>query len=500
MQAVGLVHGTGFHGEGRSLDSAAAAVLDLKVPKDLQVSDWSAAELTPGQVAYAGVDAIIAWLLWRGLEPRLKQQRRTHSGRVWRHWDAYELQRRAIPAVADMELRGLGFGREEHARQCDGWKRQLAEARHTFAETWGETPPRSRTEKQAWLTQVLQDHPEHFPEWPRTKTGLLSTRAGRLKRLIAIDTVRAMLQITACEQLLNNFGPRLAEQISPVTGRLHGKYNLAASKSGRFSSSSPNMQQLPRRKAAEFPRCIVARDGYVLIGCDWSQVELRGAAWLYGDAALTRLFADGQDIHQRTASLIAGVSPAAVTAGQRDAAKPVNYGAIYGQGAQGLRESAFVNYGVEMSLAEAAHAIDRFFATFHRLHQGLWDNYRICKSRGYVLIGAGRIVKAEWERDVDGRLLFTRCCNLPVQGICADALLRALIWTHGRLKAARIRGGLVLTAHDELLLEVDADDAEKARLLLETTMLDAFSETFPDAPTTGVATAKIGHSWAEAKG
>ena len=116
-----------------------------------------------------------------------------------------------------------------------------------------------------------------------------------------------------------------------------------------------------------------------------------------------------------------------------------------------------------------------------------------------MLIGVGRIVKAEWETDVGGRLLFTRCCNLPIQGICADAMLRAVAWTYARLKQARIRGGLIATVHDELLLEVEEDDAEKARLILETTMIDAFSETFPGAPENGVAAAKIGRTWAETK-
>ena len=116
-----------------------------------------------------------------------------------------------------------------------------------------------------------------------------------------------------------------------------------------------------------------------------------------------------------------------------------------------------------------------------------------------MLIGAGRVVEAAWETDLDGRLLFTRCCNLPVQGICADCLLRAVAWTYARLKAAGIRGGLVACVHDELLLEVAEDDAEKARQILEQTMVDAFIETFPGAPTNGVAAAKIGRTWAGVK-
>ena len=116
-----------------------------------------------------------------------------------------------------------------------------------------------------------------------------------------------------------------------------------------------------------------------------------------------------------------------------------------------------------------------------------------------MLIGAGRVVEAAWEEDVGGRLLFTRCCNLPVQGIAADCILRAIALTYARLKAARIRGGLVACVHDELVLEVAEDDAEKARQMLEHSMTDAFAETFPGAPVNGVADAAIGRSWADAR-
>ena len=490
MQAMGLLRGVGLSGSGRGLDKTAAAFLGLEPPKDLQLSDWSATRLSEGQLAYAASDAILAWKLWPKMAAELKDKKR---------WDAYELQRRTIPAVADMELRGLGFDREAHAEQTRQWSIALAQARHLYKELTGEPPPASLEEKQAWLRRVLAEHPEHFPTWPRTPTGLLSTRAGQLKRLIDIDTVRAVLAIRANEQLLNNFGPRLAERVSPVTGRLHGRYNIAATKAGRFSASSPNLQQLPRKRAPEFHGCVVAAPGHMLVGCDWSQIEMRAAAWLYRDPVLTQIFADGRDIHAETAARIAGVAVAHASQAQREAAKPINYGAIYGQGPDGLRESAFINYGVELGRSEAERARERFFAMFHGLKQGLWDNYHRCKARGYIEIGCGRVVEAAWEVDVDGRLLFTRCCNLPIQGICADAMLRALILVHARLKRSAIRGGLVACVHDELLLEVHEADAQRAREILQQTMIDAFVATFPGAPTNGVATAKVGLSWAEVK-
>jgi DNA polymerase I-like protein with 3'-5' exonuclease and polymerase domains len=235
------------------------------------------------------------------------------------------------------------------------------------------------------------------------------------------------------------------------------------------------------------------------VACDWSQIEMRAAAWLYNDQALTRIFVENRDIHIESAARIAGVPAANVTKEQRQAAKPVNYGALYGQSPAGLREYAFTDYGIELSLAEAERAQAGFFAAFPQLRDGLQRNYDISCAQGFVLIGAGRIVKAGWEDDIGGRLIFTRCCNLPIQGICADAMLRAVPNVHEQIQERKVRGGLVACVHDELLLEVHEDDAELARDLLEASMVDAFTDTFPGAPVNGVAMAKIGPNWAAVK-
>ena len=495
-QATGLVYGVGFGGSGRSLERAAASALGLAVPKEFQLSDWSAAELSAGQIAYAAIDGVIAYRLWPPLRAALQTPMGGRRGSVW---DAYELQRRSIPAVAEMQTRGLGFDRDEHQRQIEEWRQGLAAARHRYQEITGSAPPASQESKQEWLRDVLEKHPGHLEEWPRTATGLLTTRAGQLKRLVFIDTVRAMLEIQNFEKLLSSFGPKLAERISPVTGRLHGSYNIAAAKSGRFSASNPNLQQLPRRRAPDFPRCIIAAPGCLLVSCDWSMVEMRAAAWLYRDRALTRIFVEGRDIHNETAAAVNGCSIAAVSVTQRDGAKAINYGSIFGQGPRGLRESAFVNYGVELTLDEAERACDGFKKAYPDLYQGLWDNYHWCERRGYIEIGCGRLVRAEWEIDVGGRIQFTRACNLPIQGICADALMRAIIGLPRRLKQARVRGGLVAAIHDELILEIPEDAAPKALVILAETMLEAFAETFPGAPTAGLAEAKIGKTWWDTK-
>jgi DNA polymerase I-like protein with 3'-5' exonuclease and polymerase domains len=486
MQATGLLLGVEFGG-GRSLAAAAKAFLDLEPPKALQISDWAAPVLSEGQIAYACADVIMVWRLWPALVHRLRETAR---------WPAYELQRSAIPAVSDMERRGLGLDLAEHRAQSDAWALELAEARRTYQALTGQPPPTTPAQVQAWLATVLDA--AALERWPRTReTEQLSIKDAHLKRLIHIPSCRPVLAMLAMSKLLSTFGPKLAGQLNAATGRLHANFSISGAKSGRFSCSHPNLQQLPSARAPAFKQCVIAAPGNVLVGCDWNQIEVRAAAWLSGDTALTQLYAEDRDLHAENAAMLAGVALADVTKDMRQAAKAVTFGSLFGMQARGLVEYAFDAYGIEIGLLDAEQALQRFFRSYPQLDKWRWDNWHECQRRQAVRIGAGREVEAAWE--FGGTLRFTQCCNLPIQGICADAMLRALKLVHARLLAAAIRGGLVASVHDEILLEVHEHDAAAACEILQQAMIDAFVTTFPGAPTRGAATAKTGRTWAEVK-
>jgi DNA polymerase-1 len=298
MQAGGLMHGTGFHGETRALDRLARVRLQIDVPKGLQLADWDAPRPSPGQIAYAGGDSVVAHRMWPDLRDALKRKGR---------WAAYGLQRRAAPVVAAMGLVGIGFDRAEHARHVDTWSRELAAARRQYVKLTGRPPPSKPSEIRGWLAVVLSA--DELERWQRTKADkALSISKDNLLRLAHIESALPVLDIINREKLLSTFGAKLLAKLNPVTGRLHPSFNLAATKAGRFSASDRNFQQMPTSKRAPgFRKCFVAALGHVLVGCDFSQIELRALAEISGNRALRRAFAHGIDIHRSTAAGIAGI-------------------------------------------------------------------------------------------------------------------------------------------------------------------------------------------------
>jgi DNA polymerase-1 len=492
MQATGLEIGAENSPlGGRSLANAAKVIGKIKVGKSFATSDWEAEQLSPGQIAYAAADAVLTYKLWRTLRPRLLQA----LGHGMNRWRAYELQRDAAPAVAAMQNTGLLVDRAEHAKQVAAWSRALAEARHAFLDATGKVPPTADNEVRTWLESELS--PGELANWPRTKDGHLSIEHSILIRAADVPHARLIFAIRHHQTLLQNFGESWRHYINPVTGRIHGNFRIASAGPGRFAASAPNLQQLPIRRNPCFRRCVVAPPGHLLVACDWSMIELRALAWIYRDDALMADLAE-HDIHARTAARVHGIPIEAVTKSQRDAAKPVNYGAVYGITAAGLRQNVYADFGVKMTSAEAQHALDQFAKAYSRAWTGRERNAEACWKQGYIVIPtSGRILRREWL--YDRRLSFQRCANTPVQGAAADAMLRAVAQMHTCLTEGRLRSALIGTVHDELLVECPESEAETVRVLLEDVMIDAFAATFPGAPTKGVAEGVIGPNWAEAK-
>jgi DNA polymerase I-like protein with 3'-5' exonuclease and polymerase domains len=426
--------------------------------------------LSRGQLAYAAADAVLTRRLWEKTSRELKAKGRDR---------AYRLQRDCLPAAAAMELRGVALDLDAHAALCDRWGIDLAEARRAWVAVTGSPPPSKPADAARYLEQALPE--EVLSRWPRTSTGGLSTAADQLEKVAHLPAIRPLLRIKKCEKLISAFGPKLRRLVNPETRRLHPHYNVAGSKAGRWTASEPNIQQLP--KDADTRRIIVAAPGRVLISADYSQMELRAAAWISGDAELTRAYEQGLDVHVLTAAAIADIESEEVSKEQRTAAKPINFGSIYGMSAKGLRAAAWSGYGIELSEAEARLALDRFFAKYPGLRRWMWEHSEKCKRDRRIVIGAGRVVENAWEGKWG--LGYPQMCNLPVQGICADCMMWAIAEIHRRSP-----GILVAMIHDELLAEVPEDSANESVVLLRECMTAAFAETFPGAPLLGIVDCK----------
>jgi DNA polymerase I-like protein with 3'-5' exonuclease and polymerase domains len=520
MQAAGLLLGV----HRRSLEDAASACLGIEVLKTLQRSDWGAPVLSEGQIAYAALDAVLAFQLWRKMRLELHAKGRGA---------AYVLQRDVTLATAGMIQRGITLDLEAHQRQVAKWEAEAAAARQAFIAEMRDAPPITPAETRVFLMKVLP--PDVIEAWPRTpKSGELSTEGPELRRHVDIPAMRSLLTINAMVKLQGTFGLELAKKVSAVTGRLHPGFNVASTKAGRFSCNDPNIQQIPKHKAAGFRGCFVAAPGGVLVIADYSAMELRAAAEMSNDTAMRADFANGVDLHRRQAAEMLEIRQEEVTEEQRSAAKPICFGTIYGAGRRGLMASAWNSYGLLLTADEAEAARQAFLGRYPDLALWMDRSYAQSNEQGYITVGKlGRVIEATWEnpklpdgsynyrRGDDSDELFeliddgeewlarphlwrpalkrTQCCNAPIQGACADAAMRALILVNAALFEARIDGGPVIFNHDEIVLEVSEADAERARAILVESMSRAFAETFPDAPLNGLVETKIATAWGPRK-
>ena len=306
-------------------------------------------------------------------------------------------------------------------------------------------------------------------------------------------------------QLSSNFGDKLINRISSHSGRLHGSFMIAMAKSGRFSSSNPNLQNIPKSKAMR--SVFIAAPGKTLVVADYSQLELRVMAEIAKDKTMTEAYRNGLDLHAVTAAGMLGLKPREFDRENpahkeaRQKAKAVNFGVIFGSGPNGLREFARDAYNLQMSTDEARRVIDGFLATYPGVArwQGDQDN-RSWQTSSVSTVG-GRVYRFAWEPN--GEYARNLALNLPVQGTAAEIAVEAMIRIDARLRAELgPKAKLVLQVHDEFVIEVDDDEnaVELAKQVLKEEMVAAFQALLPGAPTTELVDAHSGTNWAAAKG
>jgi DNA polymerase-1 len=294
-------------------------------------------------------------------------------------------------------------------------------------------------------------------------------------------------------KLLNTYLEPLPSLISPLDARLHTTINQTVASTGRLSTTRPNLQAIPIRTelGREIRSAFVAEQGHRLLSADYSQVELRILAHVSGEPKLREAFARGEDIHAATAAEVLGKERATLTKDERNVAKMVNFGIIYGISAFGLSEN------LEIPREQAQEYIDAYLARFPHVQDFIARTIEQAERDGYVttLLGRRRPVPEIRASNRQTRGLGERLAvNSVMQGTAADIIKVAMVNIHRRLRDEGRRARLVLQVHDELLLEVPDPEVSGVKELVRAEMVGAYPLDPPLAVDVGV-----GDDWNEAK-
>jgi DNA polymerase I len=393
--------------------------------------------------------------------------------------------------LADVEMTGVKIDPAILVRMSDEFARELEDLTHQIYELAGE-PFDIDSPKQ--LGQILFEKLKLPGGRKLKKSGQYSTEASVLESLAEkFDLPRKIMDYRTRAKLKSTYVDALPKYINTETGRVHTSFNQTVARTGRLSSSNPNLQNIPigEEFGLRIRSAFVAEPGGLLIAADYSQIELRILAHLSGDSLLIEAFTRGEDIHARTAQEIFGVPPALQNHEHRRMAKAINYGVIYGLSSFGLSART------GSSKTEAQQYIDAYF----KRYDGVWAylEARIEEARTTervrTLFGRMRPIPEINSQDTMARNRAEReAMNTPLQGTAADLLKLAMVKAHQRLKLEKLMTRMILTVHDELVFESPESEAGAAREIIRAEMEGVYPLRVPLKVDMGT-----GKNWKEAK-
>ncbi|MCD4749562.1 MAG: DNA polymerase I [Thermoanaerobaculales bacterium] len=415
---------------------------------------------------YAAEDAHVTWLLDSKLGKSLQEECL---------YDLYsEVEVPLMSVLTRMELRGIEVDRDKLMTLSVelGERIRAAEGQCHF---YAGGPFNIGSVKQ--LREILFER-LGLPVIRSTKTGP-STNEAVLTELAAEHALpRAILDYRSLVKLKNTYADPLPQLIHPETGRIHTTFSQTTTATGRLASTDPNLQNIPIRtqEGRRIRQAFIAPPGRRLLSADYSQVELRVLAHLCGGkGGFAEAFALGADIHTQTAAGLLGISPEEVTRSQRSLAKAVNFGIVYGQSAFGLAQTQGI------SRSEAASYIDRYKKKFPEIETFHKETLAFAKEHGYVrtMLGRRRPIDLEGGNFAQRRGAERMAVNTPVQGSAADLIKLAMIKVDRRLMDEFPGQYLLLQVHDELLLEVEEDQADAVSEMVRHEMSTAMDLSVP---------------------
>lgn len=489
-------------GGGYSLKQLMLWDLDREMDKEEQASDWGAKVLTKKQLDYAMLDSIGTW----DLAVHWMQQMDAE------HWECFHMFNDMAPAVIEMEDAGMMLDADRHEQLTYHWEDIQADKVRALREMVDEDEVANFDSNTQWADYFSQNIPDDdfLAAWPKTeKTGQLSITTEVLRDLagiIARDQGANMMTVffdtladyKKISKYISSFGHSLvtSARLNP-DGRVHANFNIGAAKTGRFSCSGPNLQQVPRDlellgEETSVRRSFIAPRGKVLVSLDYSGIELRMLALLSGDKQLLEDVIYG-DVHAEVASVIAGKKINKKTkAGKRarQAAKGVSFGIIYGSGANRLATTMYTSIGNAQLYIDFWS--DRYPDAFDYRNK-MMDEAR--KTRFIRVADGGTIYMSKTPA-------LPKCANYPVQRAALSCMAKAIARHKFSLDEARKSGKqqatlMLSTIHDALIDEARKRNAKPLLRMMDKDMTQGYLDIFPGAPIDKLVEGGIGPSWGE---
>ena len=478
--------------DGLSLEARAKAEFGIDLVKgDLTGgSNWASPNLSDLQLRYAAVDALLCFHLFERDRTRLRALGATTE---------YGMYHDAQPATVGARLKGMPVdlaALDQYIESCAAQaKKAQAEAKAVF----GDLNLASGKQLGEWLEKNAP--PEVVQAWPRTKTGALAFGEADIQQFAHVPGVRELVLAKAAASL-HKAALSWREAVNPATGRIHASLQLAQAATGRFSCSQPNLQNIS--SAPEARAIFAAHAGWVLIGCDYSQIELRLVAVLGPSPLFLETYARGGDTYIDVAKATLGITDAqwdALTDAERKAKRAIgkvmalslNY-----RGGPKTLQRALRAAGIEVSIDEATRLMTAYL---ERTGLGAWHASITAHAKQTMSMTsfAGRVRRFDVE-GIQQRDLYSMPANSRIQGTGADVMITAWTAIHARLEREVPAAELVLTVHDEVIVHAPEAVAEQAAAILQQEMVAAVRKVLGDLAEPiiqGIAEPVIGRNWAE---
>jgi len=460
--------GAGDIEERHGLDTVASRYLNEAVDKTERLSNWNF-ELSEAQLQYAARDAAVLVPLREKLIERLRSDSLVKCA---------QLEFECVMTVADMELTGFFMHKDRWLEQLSIVEKRriklanelqdvLAEESNQGTLFGGPQRDEINLDSHQQLTKALERLGITMPD---------STRNWKLQPLAAeYPVIATLLEYRTVQKALTSYGQNMIDLVNPTTHRLHADFRQIGAPTGRFSCTNPNIQQVPH--APEYRRCFSGYpEGRKLIIADYSQIELRILAEFSGDRGFINAFNSGADLHRVTAAEVFNVAADQVTREQRDFAKRLNFGVVYGIGAQ--RFSIMTG----STVTEAENILRKYFATYRGLDTYLHEAADRAVRDRQARTGSGRLVRFRYDDQDRQQISMTKRNgkNTPIQGTSADILKRALRLLRDELRGTNAQ--IVNIIHDEIVVEADADEVQDVAQKVERAMCAAGEEYVKTVP------------------